>query len=170
MERLSDEQRRRVEVTTPLVKWMAAQYPQMGEWDDRVQDGHLGLVRAALAYDPDSGRWSGYAAAWVRGSILDGYRSRRHSRARRRHDEVPLGDTDRTASDPDPTPEAVVVARETTREVLDGLSDKERRLVLARTNREQRRLAEADGVTESMVSLRWRLSKERIRRKARRAL
>lgn len=42
------------------------------EFEDAVQDGHLGLLRALEDYDPDKGRFSTYATWWIRHFVQRG--------------------------------------------------------------------------------------------------
>lgn len=55
----------------PLVAKWARHYRSFGiALEDLVQEGHLGLLRAAERFDPAFGiRFSGYAAFWVRSAI-----------------------------------------------------------------------------------------------------
>jgi RNA polymerase sigma factor (sigma-70 family) len=186
MEPLSDEQREQVASLLPLVKWIARRYPSMGEWDDRVQDGMLGVVRAVRNYRPGRGKFSSFAAVHARGAMHDGYRSRERSRFRAAtgHTEVSLeeplhrrgaamegvkvGDT---VADGDPTPEEGIAAEHAARALWDDLSPAEKELVAARAvPGGQRRLGELLGLTESRISQRWRIRREGVEEKARRHL
>lgn len=171
MERLTDEQRERAAGALPLVKWLARQYPRMGEWDDRVQDGMLGAMRATQRYEPGKARWSTFAAHHIKGAMLDGYRSRERSRVRARLDvrEVPLEDPELRV-EPEPGPEEVVTSDALVIDLLERMSPEDRRLVLARVSRQQNRLGDLLGVTESRIAQVWRRRAPDMRERARRAL
>jgi RNA polymerase sigma factor (sigma-70 family) len=71
--RLSPEQAGLVAANTRLVAAIAGRYcRQLSalDLDDLIQEGHLGLIRAARSYDPGRGVPFGpYAAIWIRGAI-----------------------------------------------------------------------------------------------------
>lgn len=89
MKRLNDEQRRLVEENTALVGFTMAKYfpntiPE-GEWEDFAQIGTIGLCKAALKYDTEKGKFSGYAVEAIRREIkrefIDRYRVKRKHEA-----------------------------------------------------------------------------------------
>jgi RNA polymerase sigma factor for flagellar operon FliA len=54
--------------------------PSGYEFDDRISDGHFGLLSALRDYDPSLGKWETYAAHRIKYTIIDGHRSRHHLR------------------------------------------------------------------------------------------
>ena len=56
-----------IEAMTPLLRRWARRYAGRGvDDDDLVQDGAVGVLRAALRYDPDRGPFLPWARLWVR--------------------------------------------------------------------------------------------------------
>lgn len=54
-----------------LVAYVAKQHPHRGELADRIQDGVIGLIRAAEQYDPGLGNaFTTYAFHWIRQQII----------------------------------------------------------------------------------------------------
>ena len=202
-----------IEASLPFVMRIAREYRRWGvPMEDLVQQGNLGLLKAAAKFDPDKEcRLITYAAYWIRAEIRDyvvrSYRivrlgttrtERRAMRAYRSHSietpealaelsGMPLGrakklwpllnqgDTsldlqyedrtspmDRLESD-GAGPEDVVARRRMVRRVrealdgaLEGLSDRERRIVAARMMSEEPCTLEALGAEMGV-------SKERVR-------
>jgi RNA polymerase sigma-32 factor len=76
----ADAGRRLVEANLPFVMRIAREYRRWGvPFEDLVQQGNLGLLRAAAKYDPSRAfRLITYAAYWIRAEIRDyvvrGYR------------------------------------------------------------------------------------------------
>ncbi len=64
---------RLIEAYTRLAVSVATRYRRYGmPLDDLIQQGNLGLMRAAEKYDPDNGaRFSTYAAWWIRASMQE---------------------------------------------------------------------------------------------------
>lgn len=72
---LTPDQQTIVEQNTGLVHWCVNRNRSIRphERDDRVQDGMLGLIRAAQLYDPTLGfTFSTYAHRWIRQAIARG--------------------------------------------------------------------------------------------------
>src|SRR4051794_14535233 len=65
--RLTDEQRLLVEANIALVPWTLKRMRiAPAEFDDKFQDGLLGLIRAAQKYEPAKGfTFSTYAYNWI---------------------------------------------------------------------------------------------------------
>lgn len=79
---LTDDERERVEANRGLVGMVVFRWMKLSEdvAEDAIQDGMLGLMRAAQLYDPDRGfTFSTYAMAWIRQNIQRG-RERREGR------------------------------------------------------------------------------------------
>jgi RNA polymerase sigma factor (sigma-70 family) len=55
-----------------VLKPRARRLRQEGVYDDAVQDGMLGLARAAETFDPDRGAFSTYAVGWIRQAVQRG--------------------------------------------------------------------------------------------------
>lgn len=72
--RLTDDQRRLVEANIALVPWVLKRMRiAPTEYDDKFQDGLLGLIRAAQKYEPARGfTFSTYAHNWIRAGIQSG--------------------------------------------------------------------------------------------------
>lgn len=65
-------QRQLVESRLDLVVAIAKNYyHQNADLDDLVQDGNLGLMRAAKDFDPQKGSFSSYARTWIKKYILE---------------------------------------------------------------------------------------------------
>ena len=59
-----------VEEHQGYVHWMVNKYSWMGDYEDLVQQGNLGLLYAASRFDPDRGvKFSTYATWWIRQRI-----------------------------------------------------------------------------------------------------
>lgn len=75
---MTPEQRRLFDANTDLVKWTVNHrcFGMLGRnytFDDAVQDGYLGLLRAAQKFDPERGfKFSTYALDWIRSAIQKG--------------------------------------------------------------------------------------------------
>lgn len=66
-QKLTPAQRVLVENNLPLVSFILSQLPadyrdMVGEWDDLVQIGSMGLMEAASRYNPSKGKFSTYAS------------------------------------------------------------------------------------------------------------
>ena len=67
-----------VERYSPLVKKSAKEATfNEDEYEDAVQDGYVGLLKAVEKYDPAKGSFGSFAKVWVRGAILKGLREDR---------------------------------------------------------------------------------------------
>ena len=61
-----------------LVHHVAKRYNRMSDYEDLVQEGMLGLVKAAKRFDPATGnKFSSYAVTCIRGEILHYIRDKR---------------------------------------------------------------------------------------------
>ncbi len=58
-----------VEDNLALVPYFMNRMNMVGEWDDLEQAGRIGLMRAAELYDPKLGKFSNYAANWIKNAI-----------------------------------------------------------------------------------------------------
>lgn len=148
------------------------------EQEELVADGTLGLVKAALRFDPSRGRpFPVFALMYVRGAILDTIRDRARRNATRDggfYETVSLDETYEGSSefrhaavDPRPGPDEMAVHLERLR-LIGGLPDRERYVLL----RIQVDGATAEEVGEEMgvgTSTVYRLGthgKARLRRRA----
>lgn len=67
-----------IEQHIPLVKSTAEKITfNNDEYEDALQNGYVGLLKAAKKYDPAMGNFGSYAKVWVRGEILKGLREDR---------------------------------------------------------------------------------------------
>lgn len=56
-----------------LVAYLARRYRRAGDPDEVIADGHLGLMRAVDAYDPEEGvPFASYATYWIKAAIRTG--------------------------------------------------------------------------------------------------
>jgi RNA polymerase sigma factor (sigma-70 family) len=53
-----------------LVHMVARRFAALHPLDDLVQEGNLGLLRAAEKFDPKRGSWGQYAYGWIKAKIL----------------------------------------------------------------------------------------------------
>lgn len=63
-----------IEANLHLVKWQASKYWHIAkdrgvDWDTLLQEGSIGLIKAAQIYDPMRGAFSSIAVPYVRGGI-----------------------------------------------------------------------------------------------------
>jgi RNA polymerase sigma-B factor len=147
----------------PLVRSIARRYAGLGEeYDDLVQAGSVGLVRASARFDPGRGvAFATYVAPAVEGAI------RRHLSDRRRDAPLPpaaLGaGTDPAASvasdgAEDRMREPLSLVESEHRLLLDGglraLDERERRIVFLRFNADmtERQIAQTVGISQAHVS------------------
>jgi RNA polymerase sigma-B factor len=147
----------------PLVRSIARRYGGRGEeYDDLVQAGSVGLVRASTRFDPGRGvAFATFVAPAVEGAI------RRHLSERRRRVQLPPA-AHGTGTDPDAAVASVGVeggAREPVsladsehRVLLEGglraLDERERRIVFLRFNADmtERQIAQKVGISQAHVS------------------
>lgn len=134
---LTDDERRMVEDNTGLVgtvvyRWLRLNGPLA---EDAMQDGMLGLMRAAQKFDPSLGfTFSTYAMAWIRQSIGRGreaYEGRNLARANRNGEEWNPPTSLDAARDGIALATALAAADDPERDTLDALERDERRAVLA---------------------------------------
>jgi len=183
MSALTPAQRQLVEENLDLVRIVLLKHwPDTRFWDDRYQDGVLGLIDAAIRYRPEEGcSFRTFAASRVRGAIIDGARregGRRGSArwagsARTKSLDAPLYDNDpdgATCGDlcAEPGFEDALVdrlyAEAFAREIQFLLEDLSPRdcLVLSTTLGEQTALGLMIGLTEGRISQIHREARERI--------
>ncbi len=147
----------------PLVRSIARRYAGRGEeYDDLVQAGSVGLVRASARFDPGRGvAFATFVAPAVEGAI------RRHLSDRKRRVQLPaaaegaathLGSTVMSDGAQDASREPVSLAESEHRLLLDGgmraLDERERRIVFLRFNADmtERQIAEKVGISQAHVS------------------
>ena len=149
-----------------LVRVIARTVP-LGEWDDRIQAGWIGAMKAARTFRPELGySWWTHARIRIRGEMLDQHRRRLRpldGRTRWPTPTVELLEKDVVADEP--TPEDQVVADHHARWLLEQLDEAERELLTARLRMRQRHLAAELGLTEGRLSQRWRIYRPRIQRR-----
>ena len=63
------EARALTEDNLALVPFFMNRMHLFGEWDDLEQAGRIGLMRAADKYEPELGKFSTYASAWIKNAI-----------------------------------------------------------------------------------------------------
>lgn len=153
-----------------LVYFVANQYKQSGiEWEDLVQTGFVGLLKAINRYNPfQSVKFSTFAVHYIQGEILHELRyKKRHNPVAEVSMEEVLIDmqeedkafrlVDIVGTDPDEV-EAAVVNRVTIEAALDCLSDSERKVITLRYGlragrcRTQEQVAEIMGVSQKTIS------------------
>jgi RNA polymerase sigma factor (sigma-70 family) len=150
-----------------LVHRVARRYVGLGiEYDDLVQAGMMGALRAIKTYDPARGRFSTYATPWIRQSIVREiqnnsrtirvpvhqqfslYRSGKLTTEKLARLDAPLSDGDTTLYDflgktDDPTERlALSEAHERVLAAISELSDKQRAVVEWRFGEEELTLTE----------------------------
>ena len=160
-----------IESNAALVVLVAGRYAAQDDLrDDLVQEGHLGMLRAVDTYQPGKGRFSTWAAWWIR-AYMERALTRGNSVVYRRELRLYLPDVNVTApgldlQDDRPSPEDLAIAD------LDGakLRGKARRMAW-RTKREdprisdlvkRRLLAEAPETLQALGN-RWGCTRERSR-------
>jgi len=124
-----------------LVPAIAGSYSGRLPFMDLVQEGNVGLVRAADSYDPAHGTFAAYAHRWVRRSIV---------RA------VAAADQAENAGPSGPTPEQTMLRRRV-RQALRHLDAVEARVL-------EMRFGLVDGTTRTLdeISRRLGVTKERV--------
>ncbi|PUB21517.1 RNA polymerase sigma factor (sigma-70 family) [Promicromonospora sp. AC04] len=124
-----------------LVPAIASSYSGRLPFMDLVQEGNVGLVRAADSYDPAHGTFAAYAHRWVRRSIV---------RA------VAAADQAENAGPSGPTPEQTMLRRRV-RQALRHLDAVEARVL-------ELRFGLVDGTTRTLdeISRRLGVTKERV--------
>jgi RNA polymerase sigma factor (sigma-70 family) len=124
-----------------LVPAVASTYSGRLPFMDLVQEGNVGLVRAADSYDPAHGTFAAYATRWVRRSIVRAVAAAEHSEA---------------ANQNGPTPEQTMLRRRV-RQALRHLDAVEARVL-------EMRFGLLDGTTRTLDEIGRRLgvTKERV--------
>lgn len=141
----------------PLVVALAGRRRSLG-WaarDDLVQEGCLGLIKAAEHFDPRKGAFPTYARWWVR-AYLDRWCANRHA-----HDGEP-GLLEGLAA-PEADPEAACLAVERDRAVRSAVERLRRRLGRLGLDIVHSRLCADPPETLEAIGRRWRVSRERVR-------
>lgn len=65
-----DARNKLVEHNLRLVRWIARRFTWSNiDFEDLVQEGNIGLMKAADKFDPERGRFSTYASWWIRAAI-----------------------------------------------------------------------------------------------------
>ncbi len=78
---LTPEQQQRAADNLPLIYFVLGKMSvRPDQWEQAVSDGQLGLVKAAMRYDPAKGEFSTYAFKAIWGAVLDGIRKERRFR------------------------------------------------------------------------------------------
>ncbi len=144
--------------------------------EDLVQEGSLGLVRAAESYDPGVGtRFSAYAVWWIR-AYIGKYLKQARSSVRPRSGtvasddvslDVSLGDDGASQldriDDEEPTPEEACGRTEGNREVRVAVGRVRGRVGKLGWYIIQNRLAHDTPQTLEQIGRRWGVSRERVR-------
>ncbi|GAB2481771.1 hypothetical protein GCM10027063_24840 [Promicromonospora xylanilytica] len=132
-----------------LVPAVAGSYSGRLPFMDLVQEGNVGLVRAADSYDPAHGTFAAYATRWVRRSIVRAVAAAEHAE---------------TASQSGPTPEQTMLRRRV-RQALRHLDAVEARVL-------EMRFGLLDGTTRTLDEIGRRLgvTKEHVAQILERAL
>lgn len=141
-------------VTLGHSRWMLAHM----EYDDLYQVGAIGLIKAAKAYDPARGKFASLAAHCIHMAQANAVRRLRTVRRRTPqilvYIEAPVGDGNIHVKDVLAAPDQDAIdLRIDVQAVLDGLPERERRIVAMRqTGLSQRKIAKEIGVSQMLVS------------------
>lgn len=96
----------------------ARAYSNLADYEELVSDGMDGLLAAVRGYDDEKGEFASFAAVCVENRLRNTVK-----RAAKRTSLIDLSDPEKLNDiiDPTPTPEEVVIARESSNEVLERI-------------------------------------------------
>ena len=101
-----------------LVFSLARSFSSSADYEELVSDGMEGLLNAIQSYDPEKGEFAAFAAVCVKNSMRNTVK-----RTVRRNSGMICGSNEEfeNIADQSPTPEEIVLDRENSRSVLEGL-------------------------------------------------